>query len=325
MGRMSRVQRCRAAALRALRNLACAGLAWNASGCASIQSDYLATPVDASGRLSTRARTFSGLVVSGEEVSRYASRHFGLIEITFENRSEDWVHIQRLGIDFGETVGNSNVTLPEGPDLDAWYRATLQRNDIEDTNAAAALGGLLLLGETVAVVGSVSHQHEAVAAGGALALAATTVATAQAYDADIQSVERVRPLPSTHLLAVPFGVPPGLFAKKWVLLNTRGSTTPCVRRMLIDYDVAGVGRERVLLQFSEPLPLGVATRGLRLVFDGRQRRDGARAFPARATLGAPLEVLRVAPWKTASLGQERYIATRGFKKSCRAWPWPRSC
>jgi hypothetical protein len=66
-------------------------------------------------------------------------------------------------------------------------------------------------------------------------------------------------VPSTHLLALPFSVPPGLFTKRWLLLNTRGARTPCIRQVLLDYDVqrgglasgaAQVGsRERVLLKF----------------------------------------------------------------------------
>jgi len=28
-----------------------------------------------------------------------------------------------------------------------------------------------------------------------------------------------------------------LFSKRWVLINTRGRDTPCVRGMILDYDV----------------------------------------------------------------------------------------
>lgn len=228
-------------------------------GCASIQDAHVATPVDEQGNLAKDARTRSGLVISGEELSDYASSNFGLVEITIENRSSEWLRLSRIALYFGGPEQNAAVYLPTGSEISAWYSATLQRNDIRASNSASVLEALFLLGETAAVIGAVSGKPAVSAAGGATALGALTISAVDAQAERVSSVEHVEALPSTHLLALPFSVPPGLFTKRWVLLNTRDTGTPCLRQVLLDYDVQSGGlalgagqrssRERVLLKF----------------------------------------------------------------------------
>lgn len=220
-----------------------------ALACASVGSEYAATPVDAEGRLMAGRRMPSGLALSSEELRPYASAYFGMVEITFENKTAEWIHIDRVSLDFGGGARSEAVVVPEGADLDAWYEATQQRNDIRDTNAATALGALFALGQAVAVVGALSGEREVAAAGGALALGTATAAAIEGQDRRVQRAEGVRVVPQSHLLNVPFAVPPGLFAKKWVLLQTRSRAAPCIGTMLIDYDTRERGRERALLTF----------------------------------------------------------------------------
>lgn len=220
-----------------------------AFGCAHIQSEHVATPVDERGDLLEQKRTKSGLVISGEEVTALSSTHFGMVEVTLENKSSDWVRIPRLSLEFGNAAMNEEVFLPTGADITAWYLATMQRNEVSDTNEASALAGLFVLGEAAALVGAASGERGLAAAGKGLALAAGTVAVADDISDGIQRAGRVSVLPNTHLLDLPLVVPPGLFAKKWVLVNTRDRGTPCILGMFLDYDVEKYGHERVLLQF----------------------------------------------------------------------------
>lgn len=235
-----------------LRSALGALLLLGATACASVQSRYIATPVDASGNRTGATTTASGLVVSGEELRAYSSQHFGLVEITFENFTSEWVHVERLALDFGGAEANDGVLLPVGADLEAWHQATVQRNDIRDTNEATALGALLALGMLVAVAADAGKSDDLAAVGGAVALGAATAEVIRDHDARVERAESPRLLPASHLLAVPFAIPPGLFAKKWVLLNTRNAATPCITSMRIDYDVER-GNERVLLTFRSKL------------------------------------------------------------------------
>lgn len=237
--------------LRKLPSLRCtlgALLVVGGAACASVQSRYIATPVDASGNRTGAKTTASGLVVSGEELRAYSSQHFGLVEVTFENWTNEWVHVERLALDFGGAEVTEGVFLPLGADLEAWHQATVQRNDIRDTNAETALGALLALGMLVAVAADAAGEHELAAAGGAVTLGAATTSVIRDQGDRVERAEGAHLLPESHLLAVPFAIPPGLFAKKWVLLNTRSAATPCITSMLIDYDVER-GNERVLLPF----------------------------------------------------------------------------
>jgi hypothetical protein len=219
-----------------------------ATACASVQSQYTAIPLDVGGQLTGFRQTSSGLVISGEELGLYSSEHFGLIELTFENPSSQWLHIDRLALDFGSSARNDGVFLPRGADLEAWHAATVQRNEIRGSNEATALGVLLALGSVVAVAAHAGGGDELSAVGGALALGAASSAVASEQAARVDAAEQVPILPQAHLLATPFAVPPGLFTKKWVLLNTRSHETPCIVSMRIDYEVEH-GPERVLLVF----------------------------------------------------------------------------
>jgi hypothetical protein len=49
------------------------------------------------------SRVVSGFVVSGEELSAYSSRHFGLVEVTFENWTNERVSPEPLSITRGRT------------------------------------------------------------------------------------------------------------------------------------------------------------------------------------------------------------------------------
>src|SRR5688500_19986022 len=75
--------------------------AWAVCGCATISSAEPAVPIDEHGRLSKSQVTASGLRVSGEELSSLSSPYFGALEVTFENDSAAWAHIERVHLNFG--------------------------------------------------------------------------------------------------------------------------------------------------------------------------------------------------------------------------------
>jgi hypothetical protein len=232
-----------------LNGLWVASVLMAASACASIQNSSVATPVTHQGKLLYGQAAASGLVISGEELTDYSSRYFGLLELTFENKSANWLRVRRMDVDFGSPAKNRAVSLPWGADIDSWYSATVQRNDIRDTNRVTALAALLAIGESALIVGTAAKQRSVAATGGLLTLGSGTALVIEGQDARVQRAERVPHFPSSHLLSLPFAVPPGLFAKKWILLNTPERTAPCIDSVLLDYDLEQGGRERALLAF----------------------------------------------------------------------------
>ncbi len=238
--------------------------------CAGVQDRYVATPLDEGGQVEVRGRTASGLVVSGAEVSSYASEHFGLVQVTFENASADWIRIRRLTLDFGSAGASRAVTVTEGPDIDSWISATLQRNVIRETNETLALGTLLAIGATIETVGASSGKRGVSAAGSMLALGAAAGLAGDAVTDSQHRAENGALFPNSHLLAVPFAIPPGLFSKRWVLLYTREQGA-CIRSVRLDYELDAHGSESVHLVFRRPGEYSEWQRGV-CAGDGPRRR-----------------------------------------------------
>jgi hypothetical protein len=222
-------------------------LALCASGCASIQAEFLARPFDASGRLSRDELTPSGLRVSGGEMEDLASPYLGAIQLVFENRSAEWLHIRDVRLRFGSAEQDAAVRVPYGSDLTTWYEATLQRNEVREHNRAVVLGLITLGGATLAAA---SADERVAAVGGVATLGALTALTVSDVKSSIDALERPAIFPDTHLLSGPFAVPPSLFVKKWITLGTPGGDSPCVSSMTLSYALEGRARENVYLRFK---------------------------------------------------------------------------
>jgi len=218
-------------------------------GCASVPNSEPAVPIDAQGKPVGALTTSAGLRVSGEELAELASRYFGVLEITLENPTAEWIHIGRVTLDFGDSAKNAVVSVPAGANLQAFVTATEQRNAIRETNREAALAIAALSG---ALVGAASSERAAAVAGEAVALASFAALAVDARMTDVNSVEQVARLPESHLLSGPIAIPPGLFVKRWIVLQTKEtSARTCVASVMLGLE-RGASRERVLLTFKGP-------------------------------------------------------------------------
>jgi hypothetical protein len=224
------------------------------AACASVHPGNLAVPVGASADPSDPFRlTRLGLVVSGEELTDFSSQYFGAVELTFENRTDRWVRIQRVALDFGGKARNDLVYLPWGNDLLRWHEAASQKLAIDSYNRQVFLGTLALVGAVTEVAGAVARSPGAVRAGAAVSLGATTALAADEVVSGARAVERGPLAPEDHLFAGGFAVPPGLFTKRWVLLNTTDhQRVGFIRTMDIEYQSEAGINERVRLLFRQP-------------------------------------------------------------------------
>jgi hypothetical protein len=223
-------------------------MVFGVQGCASVHSTYEARPVDAYGRFSESNVTASGLRITGGEMTELASSQFGAIALTFENTSHSWLRVRRVSLDFGGAFYNQNVLVPWGSDIDAWYQATTTRNAVRDHNRDLALAVLGIAGTTVAAA---SSDPLADVIGGTVALASLGTLAVEGLSASARAAGRTAIFPETHLLAGPFGVPPNLFSKKWILLQTsERAKAYCIESMFVTYELEERGWERVLLEFK---------------------------------------------------------------------------
>jgi hypothetical protein len=175
----------------------------------------------------------SPLRISACELPELASDYFGAVEVTFENQSPVWIQIDSVALDFGSPEKNQSVAIPQGPDIDSWARAVLQGRDAF-VNHGYVTRELVQLG----VLNNQASPQPQTSPQPAAALAPAAAPAGPSF-------------PATHLLAVPFRIPPGLFAKRWLVLGT-GPAQPagCIDSMTLDYQTADGWRERVPVHFK---------------------------------------------------------------------------
>ena len=220
-------------------------------GCASVGSEYAASPVDAQGRVTSARSTDSGLVISGVELRHYASNYFGLVEITFENATPEWVHMSQLSLDFGDAARNEAVLVPSGADLESWYLSTLQRKPtfaLRITGRRSTLSSLSVR----SWLSRWRHHWEARKSRPWAARLRPARRRQRWSIVRIGACRARRACPwCRRAIFSPFLLPcrRGCSGRKWILLQTRSLTSPCISSLFIDYDVQEGGHERVLVKF----------------------------------------------------------------------------
>ncbi len=199
------------------------------SGCATVNSGDYGVALDNTGHPRNVAPESEHLRISAGELGALSSSYFGIVEVTFENNTSAWIQIDHIDLDFGSSDKNKSVFIPWGQDIDTWEEATLQRNAIRDANAQTALALIAIAGTVASAAGS---HHAAGAIGGTMALGALAGLFAQEQNAAVEATRDPSRFPPTHLLTLPLRVPPGLFAKRWLLLNTAARPAGRLHRLV---------------------------------------------------------------------------------------------
>jgi hypothetical protein len=234
----------RGGALCPTRHFAPVAIAVLLQSCATVASGPYGVSIDGTKAATTTDAAPGGpLRISAGELPELASAYFGVVEVTFENQSAVWIQINEVALDFGSADKNRSVQVTRGSDIDSWERAIMQRSSVSPGGDRAARE---LLGLGVELWQSDRPGAATVGTLQALDRGETSAESAEASD----SADR---FPPRHLMAVPFRIPPGLFAKRWVLLYTAAHPLGgCIDFMILDYQTAGAAgaRERVLLNFK---------------------------------------------------------------------------
>lgn len=234
------------------------------AGCASIASGAYGTNLDATGRPTSPVASPAGLKISAGENAYMSSAYFGEIELTFENPTPAWIHIQQVQLDFGSALSNQDVSVPWGTQLENWFEATRQRNAIREANTQTALS-LLALGGSLVASGA-SHGSGARALGGLVAISATAALFGKQLQADQATAEGVALFPESHLFGGPIDVPPALFVKRWIVLNTPADPRlNCLTSVIMTYLLNDQTWHRVRLDFRYPSAPGFASEWQRKV------------------------------------------------------------
>jgi len=219
------------------------------TGCAQIASGPQGTSVDALGRPSLVAAKAAPLKVSAGEINTMSSRYFGEIEFTFENPSGKWIRVEQVALDFGSAQSNQAVSFPWGAQLKSWAEATSQRNAIKFANDAATLA-VLGLGRALVSTAAARGSHGLRVLGGMASLGAVAVMLAAEGQAGAGAEDSAPRFEGDHLFAGPFDVPPGLFVKRWLVINTPDQPAlKCLTSVLLTYALDDKTSHRVALSF----------------------------------------------------------------------------
>ncbi len=219
------------------------------SGCASVHYKHFAELENQSKEVSGNN---TGLVISAEEDRALSSTYFGVVKFTFENKSNDWIRVKNVAIDFEDDILNREVMIPTGNDLKVWAKAVQQKKAIEDANSRAFLGTLTVLGGLAAATsGNRSTQNF----GGALYVTGATALAVNAVNENLDTLQKPGVLPETHILSQGFSIPPGFFQRKWILLFTKNpKEIPFVSTIYLTYTLEDGAIEKVKVVFRRRVP-----------------------------------------------------------------------
>ena len=220
------------------------------TGCATADYSNYGYQVneDNTGKSKKNPKTELGLIVSAQDDGVFESNYFGVINFSFVNTSQEWIYIKNIRIDFGDDAKNDNIKIISGNDIVTWRDSTMLRNNIDEHNMNLFLGTLAVTGAVL----SVSGNKNVKTAGQAMLLGAEGSLTVKALSDSYDKIQFSTIFPQSHLLNSDFAIPPGLFVRKWVVLNTKNhDKTGPITSLDIEYLTENNKKEKVRIFLGE--------------------------------------------------------------------------
>jgi hypothetical protein len=182
-------------------------------------------------------QTKAGLLISGEEETQLSSKHFGLINLTIENQSDQWKRVRNVRISFGGEDADSKAQVLVGKGLASWAEAVQHLDLIHRHNRGIVLASLALAGALVAGAGAAAGENivGGVALGASLG-AASALKVTELGDR-VRDLENPSIVPANHLLAGELEIPPKLFVRRFLVVDTSNPETPRLEKLRLTYDV----------------------------------------------------------------------------------------
>jgi len=221
-------------------------LGLGSGGCATMATGEAAVPLNAAGRRLPVDE--STLVIRSRELADVSTAHLPVLEVSFENPTAKWYIIESAQLLVGNPERPGSVRFPQGQALRDWRLAVGQRKAVDDHNRDTAtelgLAGALIIADA----GSESKKKEVAVASSLIGLLAASAFLAAHYSHEKQEAERPPLLETNHLLSGAISVPPATIVKRWILLYTPYDTDTEGLQLIVSYDLAGSGTQRVLLR-----------------------------------------------------------------------------
>lgn len=184
-------------------------LALNLAACASVHKARTAVPNEANGL---------PLKITAQEITEYTDEYHTMIDITFENTGDRWLHVDETAVDF---TNKSNVehNIIVGKDLIAWAESYRIKESVKNYNDSLGIAAAILGGVIIAAAAGRSGSPAGVAAGASLAVGAATMHDVKSLKRSKLEAETSSLVPEGHIYR-DFGIPPKGYARRWLLVNT---------------------------------------------------------------------------------------------------------
>jgi hypothetical protein len=218
--------------------------------CASMDYSNIGYELNSDNTPTNNEHTKLGLKISAEEDEKLESEYFGVINFSFVNSSQEWIYIKNIKLDFGSDLINNNVRIISGRDILAWKESTILRNKIDEYNMNLFLGSLAVTGAMLSTSGNTNIKT----AGNTLLLGSLASLTVKEISDSYNKIQYSSIFPTNHLLNGDFIIPPGLFIKKWIVLNTKNhKETGMITQLDIEYQTTNSITEKVRIILNERL------------------------------------------------------------------------
>lgn len=163
----------------------------------------------------------NGLIVSASLNEYFSSEYFGLIDFVFENKTGEWLNLHDISISLNNDKLDSTVKVTMGNELDVWLESTIDKKRIDEENKAMLRAGLGVLAYSMMD----ASKNNTVKTTGAVLLTGLMTSMVISGVKNREKFSTTVDLPAKHLFAGNILIPPGLFVKRWIVLNTNNSTT----------------------------------------------------------------------------------------------------
>lgn len=184
------------------------------SACASVHPGEMARRNDGSSPLP--------LDVSVNTIDVEKGSPFQLVQVTYENTSDDWVRISKAEALTGDSAKN-HINVVVGKDLVAWAEAVAAKEDLERQNQEILQTTALVAGAATSVAGAASGNETLETAGLAVVMGTSVWAAADVFSARKRQANSPRLIPESHLYAETI-VPPKMFIRRWILFSKPTNT-----------------------------------------------------------------------------------------------------
>jgi hypothetical protein len=196
--------------------------------------------------------TKSGIEITVKENLSMATNYFTVLDFVFDNTTQDWIRIKQVKAFFNDENKDKNISFTSGRDLAIWVQATQKMKEIEAQKAKIFLGIIGVLGAGIAGFSSGTNIKTL---GTMTTVGAISSLSIMEFNKRYNEVEKAKIFPENHIFASEFIIPPGIYIKRFLVLNSRNhKETGFVRKIFLEILVEDQKAELIELSFRRSKP-----------------------------------------------------------------------